>query len=121
VEVTFDPGKTTYRQLVHHLLRHIDPTDPEGSFADRGKEYSPAIYYANDEERKIAAEVIAEIEKSGRFAEPLAVAVEPRQQFWPAEDYHQDYAEKNPDHYQAYRVGSGREAFIQEHWSEDEK
>jgi methionine-S-sulfoxide reductase len=119
VEVTYDPTKTTYRQLVHHLLRHTDPTDAGGSFADRGESYSPAVYYSSEEERKVAEEVIKEIEDSGRFSEPLAVAVEPRQPFWPAEEYHQDYATKNPEHYKAYRVGSGREAFIQKHWGEE--
>lgn len=118
VEVTYDPTKTTYRQLVMHLLRNIDPTDPGGSFADRGEEYSPAIYYGNDEERKSAEEVVAEIDNSGRFAQPLAVAIEPRQPFWPAEDYHQDYAAKNPAHYEAYRAASGRDRFIDQHWAD---
>lgn len=116
VEVTYDPAKTTYRQLVEHLLRHIDPTDAGGSFGDRGEEYSPAIYYANEEEKKIAEEVIAAIDESGRFEEPIAVAVEPHQPFWPAEEYHQDYAKKNSDHYKAYRTGSGRDAFVKKHW-----
>lgn len=119
VEVTYDPAKTTYRQLVEHLLRHIDPTDPNGSFADRGASYSPAIYYATAEERQIAEDVIKKIDESGRFSEAVAVAVEPRQPFWPAEEYHQDYAKKNPAHYAAYRAGSGRETFIQEHWGKD--
>lgn len=116
VEVTYNPAKTTYRQLVEHLLRHIDPTDAGGSFADRGEEYSPAIYYANEEEKKIAEEVIAAIDTSGRFEEPIAVAVEPRQPFWSAEEYHQDYAEKNTEHYKAYRSASGRDAFVKKHW-----
>lgn len=117
VEVTYDPAKTTYRDLVHHLLRHIDPTDPAGSFADRGEEYSPAIYYQTEEEKKIAEDVVAEIETSGRFAEPLAVVITKRQPFWPAEDYHQGYAAKNPAHYNAYRRASGRDSFIEQHWS----
>lgn len=119
VEVTYDPTKTTYRELVKHLLRHIDPTDPGGSFADRGQEYSPAIYYATPKERAVAEEVITEIEQSGRFSEPLAVALEPRQKFWPAEDYHQGYAEKNPARYAAYRRASGRDAFMKQYWGKD--
>lgn len=121
VEVTYDPTKTSYKELVKHFLRHIDPTDPDGSFGDRGQAYAPAIYFASEEERNIAEEVIDELEKSGRFTEPLAVSVEPRQKFWPAEEYHQDYAEKNPAHYQAYRRASGRDAFIAENWSDDKK
>lgn len=118
VEVTYDPAKTTYHQLVQHLLRHIDPTDPDGSFGDRGASYSPAIYYDTEKERKIAEDVIREIDAAGRFSEPLAVAIEPRQPFWPAEEYHQGYAAKNPGHYKTYRTGSGRGAFIKQYWGD---
>lgn len=116
VEVTYDPNLLSYRQLLEFFLKGIDPTDAEGSFADRGKHYSPAIYYGTEEERKIAEEVLQELEESKRFAQPVAVEVLPRQSFWSAEDFHQDYAEKNPRQYARYKKGSGRDAFKRRYW-----
>lgn len=115
VEVTYDANKTSFMELATYLVRHIDPTDGEGSFYDRGKQYAPALYFENEEEKKIIEEVLAEIEESGVYDKPLAVDVLPRAPFWPAEEYHQDYAEKNPLRYAYYRRGSGRDAFIEEH------
>lgn len=119
VRVRYDPDQVSYRELLLYFLRHTDPTDPNGSFADRGKEYSPAIYYLSDYQKKVAEEVLAYLEEEGPYDEPLAVEVQAADTFWPAEEYHQNYYRKNPEPYERYREGSGRDDFIREHWGED--
>lgn len=118
VRVVYDRDQISLYGLLAYFLKHIDPTDPEGSFYDRGAGYSPAIYYANEREKEIAERVFEHIAKEADFDKPLAVPVLPEKPFWPAEDYHQDYAKKNRADYSRYRLGSGRDAFIQEHWGD---
>ncbi len=115
VEVTYDPTKTSYRSLVEHIIFYSDPTDANGSFADRGAQYAPAIYFDTEEEKHIAEGVVRAVEAQKIYDKPLAFLIVPRVKFWRAEDFHQGYAAKNPLRYQAYRVGSGREAFITAH------
>lgn len=120
VEATYDPSVVTYKQLVEYVIKHSDPTDPNGSFGDRGKEYSPAIYFADDSEAKQAKEVIDRIDAAGVYEKPLAVVVLKRpEEFYPAEDYHQDYYKNNPVRYRFYRNGSGRDDFIEKHWGDN--
>ena len=119
VEVTYDPAKVSYAQLAEYLLKHSDPTDAGGSFADRGPQYAPALYYANDEEKKEAEKVITDINARKIYAKPLAVQVLPRTEFFSAEGYHQDYAKNNALKYSFYRRASGRDAFIEKHWGGD--
>jgi len=120
VKIVYDPLKTEYADLVYHLLRHIDPTDDGGSFYDRGGQYTSTIYYANDEEKISAETIISEIDNSGRFDKPIVTSVELRQEFYEAEDFHQNYAEKNKGRYEAYRNGSGRDPFLEDHWTSKE-
>ncbi|QQS16032.1 MAG: peptide-methionine (R)-S-oxide reductase MsrB [Candidatus Moraniibacteriota bacterium] len=115
VEVTYDPTKTSYRSLVEHIIFYSDPTDAGGSFADRGAQYAPAIYFETEEEKRIAREVVREVEEKKIYDKPLAFLILPRVRFWRAEEFHQGYASKNPARYSAYRTGSGREAFIEVH------
>jgi peptide methionine sulfoxide reductase msrA/msrB len=119
VEVTYDPKRVSYANLVEYVTKHSDPTDAEGSFYDRGAEYAPAVYYENPEEKRAAEGVLAEIDGMGVYAKPIVTLVIPRVQFWPAEEYHQDYAKKNSISYAAYRKASGRSAFIEKHWGEN--
>ncbi len=116
VLVTYDPMRVSYAQLVEYVIKHGDPTDADGSFHDRGLQYSPAIYYANDGERIAAETVIHAVDALHVFEKPLALALETNAQFWPAEEYHQDYYKKNSLKYNYYRKGSGRDAFIEAHW-----
>lgn len=102
VEVHYDATKINYRKLVQHILTHADPNDTTGSFVDRGLQYSPAIYFGNKEEEKIAREV----------AKGLPIPILPRPIFYKAEEYHQDYYKKNPTKYQFYRDRSGRNEYI---------
>jgi methionine-S-sulfoxide reductase len=111
VEVSYDES-TTFTKVCQWFLDHIDPTDDGGQFGDRGDNYKTAIYYASDEEKKIAEGLLDELNKSGLYDVPVVVEVLPMKPFYKAEDYHQGYSEKNPFQYSAYRVGSGREDFI---------
>ena len=112
VQVEYAPQQISYQELIRHFLLAIDPTDSAGQFADRGRQYQPVIYTHGQEEAAWAQSALEAFSALGVHAVPLAVAVEPRTEFYPAEDYHQRYAEKNADHYHAYRVGSGREHFV---------
>jgi len=117
VQITYDPSKTTYDELLDAFWRGIDPTDAQGQFADRGKQYKSAIYYANDEEKKAAEASKKKLSASGMFDKPIATKIIPFKTFFPAEDYHQDYHKKNPIRYKMYRMGSGRDAFLKETWT----
>ena len=119
VKVEYDSDRLSFRELIIYALKHMDPTDGDGSFADRGRGYAPALFYADETERATIAEVIEEVNASGVYARPLAVEVLPRSPFWPAEAYHQNYAEAHPVHYRLYRTGSGREQFITKHAGAD--
>lgn len=119
VEVTYDPTIVTYAQLVEHTIKHGDPTDGGGSFYDRGYEYSPGVYFETEEEKRAAEETIASINLKKVFNKPIALTIMPRAQFWPAEEYHQDYYKKNPVRYAYYRNSSGRDAFIEKYWGAD--
>lgn len=119
VQVTYDPSKITYANLVDFELRHTDPTDPGGTFYDRGPQYTTAAYYETEDERVAALKVIADTDVKKVFDKPIVMEVLPRVKFWPAEEYHQDYAKKNPLRYSYYRHGSGRDAFIKKYWGDD--
>jgi len=119
VEIRYVPSRISYRQLLDVFWRSMDPTDAGGQFADRGRQYETAIFYHDEEQRRIAEESKAELEKSGRFDKPIVTPILPASEFWPAEDYHQDYYKKNPGHYHAYRVGSGREGFLERVWGDE--
>jgi methionine-S-sulfoxide reductase len=112
VLVYYDDRVTTYKNLLQFFLDHIDPTDDGGQFADRGESYAPAIYYKDEEERLIAKLVLKELDESHVYTHLSKVLLLERMHFYPAEEYHQKYAEKNPLRYSLYRNGSGREAFV---------
>lgn len=121
VQVVYDPGKISYRQLLDTYWRSIDPTDPGGQFADRGNHYRTAIFYNNEEEKAIAEASRGALAASGIFDAPLVTAILPAKPFYPAEEYHQGYYKKNAAHYGAYKVGSGRAAFLEKTWQERQK
>jgi peptide methionine sulfoxide reductase msrA/msrB len=121
IEVTYDPAKISYDQLLDIFWSNIDPTQADGQFADRGLSYQTAIYVANDEERKIAEASKVKIGKSGKFEKPVATEILPVMPFYAAEDYHQKYYQKNPGDYEAYHVGSGRAAYKKRVWGKAAK
>ncbi len=93
--------------------QQTDPTDALGQFADRGDSYRPVIYYSDEEERSIAERSKQALQDSGRFDKPIVTKIEPRSEFYPAEDYHQDYYKKNKLHYNLYRKTSSITIFIE--------
>ncbi len=120
VQVHYDSQKISYEALLHVFWRQIDPTDVGGQFHDRGQSYQTAIFY-HDEAQKIAAErSLAELVSSGRFDEPIATQILPAAEFYPAEEYHQNYHKKKKFHYSIYRKSSGRDQFIRRHWASPE-
>lgn len=119
VQVYYDPEKVSYEELVEVLWRVMDPTDADGSFVDRGKQYRPAIYYHNEEQRQIALKSRKRLKESARFDRPIATEITAFTKFYPAEDYHQDYYKKNPLRYKYYRYNSGRDQFITRVWGEE--
>lgn len=119
VEITYDPDKISYEELVEIYWRQTDPTDASGQFADRGEAYRPVIYYSTAEEQKIAEKSKQNLQESGPFKEPIVTSIEPIQPFYPAEDYHQDFYKKEVMHYKRYSVGSGRAGFLDTHWSKN--
>lgn len=111
VKVIYDASITNFKKLTQFFLDHIDPTDADGQFFDRGSSYKTAIFYKNDDEKLVADRLIKELEDSKLYDKPIAVQVLPENRFYTAEEYHQDYAKKNPAHYYAYKDGSGRTEF----------
>lgn len=116
VEVTYNPDLCTYEDLLDIFWQQIDPTDDGGQFADRGSSYRTAIFYHNEDQKHQAERSKKSLAASGRFNLPLATEIIPAATFYPAEDYHQNYYQKAPAHYQQYRRGSGRENFLAQHW-----
>lgn len=112
VEVEYDSDKTSFKKLTQFFLDHIDPTDVGGQFYDRGLVYQTAIFYTEEDEKIEAERLLKELEDSQLYDKPIVVEVLPFTTFYKAEDVHQNYAEKNPEHYDAYRQGSGREARV---------
>jgi peptide methionine sulfoxide reductase msrA/msrB len=117
VQITFDPQKISYGNLLEVFWQQIDPTDPGGQFYDRGEPYQTAIFYHNEEQKRKAEESKRKVANSGRFDKPIVTDILPAGPFYPAEEYHQDFFRKNPRHYERYRQGSGRDDFISKHWA----
>ncbi|WP_279481201.1 peptide-methionine (S)-S-oxide reductase MsrA [Aureimonas sp. SK2] len=116
VKVTYDPAKISYDQLLQAYWHSIDPTDAGGQFCDRGDSYRTAVFAMNDAQRKAADASKSAVQKE--LGRTVATAVLPAAQFYPAEDYHQDYAQKNPGHYKRYRIGCGRDAAVKAVWGD---
>lgn len=116
VKVTYDAGKISYAALVERYWRLIDPTDTDGAFCDRGASYHSAIFVASPDQRRIAEASLAALNKDKRFAGHIATQIRPAATFWPAEGYHQHYADKNPVNYFRYRVGCGKDGRVHQIW-----
>lgn len=120
IEVTFDPQKVSYTELLDFFWRQIDPTDAGGQFVDRGGQYRSAIFYHDEEQKKLAEKSKEALARSGRFQKPIVTGILPIKKFYPAEDYHQDYSRKNLLRYEMYRSHSGREETLEELWGKEE-
>ncbi|MEN8166769.1 MAG: peptide-methionine (S)-S-oxide reductase MsrA [Pseudomonadota bacterium] len=118
VKVTFDPAQIDYQQILDYFWWHIDPTRDDGQFCDRGEQYRPAIFYQGAEQKAVAEASRARIESIKPFPEAIKVELIPASTFYPAEDYHQDYARKNPLRYRYYRYSCGRDRRVTELWGD---
>jgi peptide-methionine (S)-S-oxide reductase len=116
VQVQYDPAKVTYEKLLEVFWRNIDPTVRDRQFCDVGSQYRTAIFYHTEEQRRLAEASKAQVEKSKTFKAAIVTPVEPAGDFWPAEEYHQDFYKKNPARYKFYRAGCGRDDRLQQLW-----
>lgn len=114
VEIIFDEEKISYADLVEIYWAQTDPTDAFGQFEDRGDNYRPVIFYSDERQRQIAEQSKVALQASGRFKEPIVTAIEPVQPFYLAEDYHQSFYKKNPEHYA--ESSAIRHQFLKENW-----
>ncbi len=118
VQIRYDPARVSYEALLDVFWRQVDPTDPDGQFVDRGPQYRTAVFYHNEEQRKLAEKSKEALERSGRFGKPVVTPIIPFSRFYEAEAYHQDYHQKNPLQYKCYRSNSGRDRFLKRHWAD---
>lgn len=116
VEVVYDPAKVSYQKLVDHYWKNVDPLTPNAQFCDHGEQYRTVIFYGNEDEKRQAETSKQSIKQSGRFKEPIVTQIERASQFYPAEDYHQDFAARNPAHYNRYKTLCGRAARLDQLW-----
>ena len=121
IEVMYDPTQVSYEELLDVFWMNINPTDPDGQFVDRGKQYRTGIFYHDEEQKKLAEASKETLEKSGRYVKPIVTEIIPAPEFYKAEEYHQKYYKKNSIGYKTYRNGSGRDQYIERIWGEDSK
>ncbi|MGH9462084.1 MAG: peptide-methionine (S)-S-oxide reductase MsrA, partial [Vicinamibacteria bacterium] len=121
IEVQYDPATVGYDKLLEVFWHNIDPTDGAGQFCDKGTQYRAAIFYKDEEEKRLAEESKAALEAAKPFAEPIATEILPASTFYAAEGYHQDYYKKNPIRYRYYKWGCGRAQRLEELWGPTEK
>ncbi len=118
VKVIYDPARISYEQLLDVFWQQVDPTDPGGQFVDRGAHYRSAVFYADKTEKRLVEQSKQRLSASGRFSKTIVTDILPLGEFYPAEDYHQDYYKKNPIRYKWYRSGSGRDQFLKKTWAD---
>ena len=116
VEVSFDASRISYAEILDYFWRHIDPTRDDGQFCDRGPQYRPAIFYRGETQHREAQASEKRVVASKPFPEALKVELIAATEFYPAEDYHQDYYKKNPVRYKFYRYNCGRDARVEALW-----
>ena len=119
VEITFDESIISYNKLLNLFWIQIDPTDEGGQFSDRGTQYKTAIFYHDQNQKRLAEESKNSLDESGKFNNPIVTSIIKASAFYLAEDYHQDYYKKCPLDYNRYKKGSGREDFIKKTWKQD--
>lgn len=116
VQVVYDPNKVSYEQLLDVFWANVDPLDGAGQFCDKGEQYRSAIFYHDQQQQAWAQKSVRVLQKSGRLSGKIATQVLPAEDFYPAEDYHQDYYQKNPIRYRFYRAGCGRDNRLETLW-----
>jgi peptide-methionine (S)-S-oxide reductase len=114
VQITYDPKKISYEKLLEVFWRNIDPVTANAQFCDHGSQYRSGVFYHDENQKKLAEASKKEIAK--RFKEPVVTEITAAAEFYPAEDYHQDYYQKNPLRYKFYRTGCGRDRRLEQLW-----
>jgi len=117
IEIAYDPAKISFDQLLDIYWRQIDPTQADGQFTDIGPSYRAAIFYGDNEEKKIAEASKEKLAQSGKFDKPIATEILPLMKFYPAEAYHQKYYQQNAERFEEFEKGSGRVSFQAKTWS----
>jgi peptide-methionine (S)-S-oxide reductase len=118
VQITYDRSKVSYEELLEVFWRNVDPLDAGGQFCDRGDQYRTGIFVHDEEQRRLAEASKQALEDGERFEQPIVTEIVAAGPFYPAEDYHQDYYEKNPIRYNVYRWNCGRDARLEQLWGE---
>jgi methionine-S-sulfoxide reductase len=118
IQITYDPAKISYDQLLEIYWRQIDPTQADGQFTDIGPSYRAAIFYGNDNEKSVAETSKEKLARSGKFKKPIVTEILPAMKFYPAEAYHQKYYQQNPEHFEGFEEGSGRVSFKKKAWEQ---
>lgn len=113
VEITFDPAIISYETILDVFWQIMDPTDSGGQFGDRGTNYRPAIFYTTEEQKAIATASKEALQNSGRYDQPIIVPIQPAEPFYVAEEYHQDFYQKDPERYALSYERSGRKAYVE--------
>ena len=116
VQITYDPNKVSYERLLEIFWRNIDPTVENRQFCDHGSQYRTGIFYHDGEQKALAEKSKATVEGAKKFKEPIVTEITEAEEFYPAEDYHQDYYLKNPVRYKFYRYNCGRDQRLAELW-----
>lgn len=120
VHIIYDPAKITYTRLLEVFWHNIDPITPNGQFCDMGSQYRTAIFYHDETQKQLAEESKKGLEESKRFKNPIVTEITSVSEFYPAEEYHQNYYQKNPVRYKYYRYNCGRDQRLQELWGKQE-
>lgn len=116
IEITYDPAKISFDRLLDIYWKQINPTQADGQFTDIGPSYRAAIFYSNEEEKKVAEASKEKLARSGKFDKPIVTEILPGTKFYPAEGYHQKYYQQNPERFEAFEHGSGRTSFQAKTW-----
>jgi len=116
VQIVYDPNKVSYEELLDIFWRNIDPTTPNRQFCDKGNQYRTGIFYHDEEQKRLAEESKSALEQNKPFKQEIVTEITVASKFYAAEDYHQDYYQKNPIRYKFYRHGCGRDNRLRELW-----
>jgi peptide-methionine (S)-S-oxide reductase len=119
IEIMYDPAKISYAQLLDVFWHNIDPTVKDRQFCDTGRQYRSAIFYHNEEQKRLAEQSKKALEESGKIKEPIYTGITPASEFYRAEEYHQKYYSKNPLRYNFYRFNCGRDSRLKELWGKE--
>jgi peptide-methionine (S)-S-oxide reductase len=116
LQIEYDPKRVSYEKLLEVFWRNIDPTQPDGQFCDHGSQYRSGVFYHDDVQKRLAETSKAALLKNKPFKGEIVTEITKAAEFYPAEDYHQDYYQKNPVRYKFYKTGCGRAARLKQLW-----